>query len=61
MSEKPHLLIRRDRDLFLLEASQGADRVPLSPPFATISDARSAARGVRSWTQLEIIDRSGCE
>ena len=61
MTESPHLLIRRDHDLYLLEASQGADRVPLGPPFAAIDDARRAARGVRAWTQLPIVDRSGAE
>ena len=60
MSER-HLLITRHGDLFVLAVTHGADRVPLGPPFAAINDARDAARGVRAWTQLDIVDRSGCE
>lgn len=59
MSER-HLLIRRHKDMFLLEATHGADRVELGI-FASIDDARLAARGIRAWTQLPIADRSGQE
>ena len=59
MSEA-HYLITRRGDAFVLEASHGADRIELAI-FWAISDARDAARGVRAWTQLDIVDRSGCE
>jgi hypothetical protein len=59
MSE-PHYLITRRGDAFVLEASHGADRIELAM-FWTVTDARDAARGVRAWTQLDIVDRSGVE
>jgi hypothetical protein len=59
MAER-HLLIRRHGHAYLLEATHGADRVELGT-FAAINDARDAARGVRAWTQLPIVDRSGAE
>lgn len=59
MSE-PHYLITRRGDAFVLEASHGADRIELAM-FWTVGDARDAARGVRAWTQLDIVDRSGVE
>lgn len=59
MSER-HLLISRTHQGYLLEVTHGADRVWLNL-FHSIDDARTAARGVSSWTQLSIVDRSGAE
>ena len=66
MSDK-HLLIRRDLTGYLLEATHGADRVPLAHS-PSVEDVRAAARGIAAWTRDEltgrtiiIIDRSGVE
>jgi len=59
MSER-HLLIRRHRNAYLLEATHGADRVELAT-FELIEDARAAARIIRSATQMPLVDRSGAE
>lgn len=59
MSDR-HLLISRTPSGYLLEVTHGADRVWLDL-FQSIDDCRAAARGVRAWTQLTIVDRSGAE
>ena len=59
MSER-HLLISRHRNLYLLEATHGADRVELVT-METIEDVRSVARIIAAQTHLPLIDRSGVE
>ena len=55
MTEPAHLNIVADSTgRYYVEVVQGADRIAITPPLDTASDATRILQGVQSWTQLPI-------
>lgn len=55
MAQAAHLNIVRDRTgHYYVEVAQGADRIPITPPIPSATDATRILQGVQSWTQLPV-------